>query len=158
MADARTVLEEYVAAGKVMQLATLRADGSPVVCNLWFASAVGPDRLWFISRANREHCAQLRADPRVAGSIVPIVPDELGGRPVCGVTFTGTAAELPTTGVDREIAAYLARWPKAVTAIAPELLAGGRTHHRIYEIRVDGWVLFDEDRFAGAPRQPVEAS
>ena len=158
MTDPRTLLEKYVATGKVLQLATVRPDGSPVACNLWFASRFSPDRLWFISRPAREHCANLRADPRVAGAILTGVPAELGKTPVCGVSFSGTAHELPTTGIEEQIAGYAGRWPNAANAIDPRRLASGEAHHRIYEIAVTGWVLFDEEHFDGQPRQEVPAA
>lgn len=156
MEDARTLLEDYVRSGKVIQLATLDSGGAPSVCNLWFASAFGPDRLWFMSRPNREHCAQLRADPRVAGAILAI---ELEGieQDVRGVTFAGTARELATVGIDEQIAGYAGRWPEAADAIAPEALAAGATPHRLYEIAVQRWVLFDELYYPDHPRQPVAA-
>lgn len=152
--NARTILEQQVTAGKVVQLATLDGDGSPYVCNVWFASAFTPDRLWFISRPNRLHCANIRADARVAGAIVAIEIDALG-QPVQGVAFKGTARELPTTGINEQIQHYVTRWPKAANAIDPQRLANGEAHHRVYEISVASWVLYDEANFGKDPRQEV---
>ncbi len=156
MAEPRELLEDYVTSGKVMQLATVRDDGSPVVCNLWFAYAFAPDRLWFISRPGREHCANIRRDGRVAGAVLAIELEDQG-QPVRGVTFTGHATELPTTGIDGAIAAYAGRWPKTAPAIDPQRMAAGETHHRVYELAIDGWVLYDEANFRPQPRQPVQA-
>jgi uncharacterized protein YhbP (UPF0306 family) len=156
MAETRDLLEEYLLTGKAMQLATLRGDGAPVVCNLWYASAFRPDRLYFISRPAREHCANIRTDPRVAGAILAIELDEVG-QAVRGVSFTGAARELPTTGIDEQIQVYAGRWPTAATAIEPARLAAGETHHRVYQIEVTEWVLYDEEHFRGQPRQPVAA-
>ncbi|MEV0650367.1 pyridoxamine 5'-phosphate oxidase family protein [Phytomonospora sp. NPDC050363] len=157
MSDARALLEEYVSAGKALQLATVDETGAPVVCNLWFASAFGPDRLWFISRPNRAHCVNLRADERVAGAILAIELEDLG-QPVRGVQFVGTARELAVTGIDDDIAAYVGRHPSAANAIAPARLASGESHHRVYRIDVTGWVLYDEVNFKGQPRQDVAVS
>ena len=156
MADARSLLEAYVRDGKVMQLATVGAGGSPAVCNLWFASAFDPDRLYFISRPTREHCANLRDRCAVAGSILAIELTGLG-QAVRGVTFTGTGTELPTEGVADQIGAYVGRWPSAARAIDPGRLAAGETHHRIYQIAVTGWVLYDEENFRSDPRRSVAA-
>ncbi|MGC9667547.1 pyridoxamine 5'-phosphate oxidase family protein [Planosporangium sp. 12N6] len=156
MGRPRDLLEEYVAAGKVMQLATVDDRGAPVVCNLWYAFEFAPDRLWFISRPARQHCANLRADRRVAGAILAIELDEVG-QAVRGVSFTGTARELPTTGIDDQIRVYAGRWPRAAGAIDPARLAEGVTHHRVYEIEVTDWVLYDEQNFGGQPRQEVAA-
>lgn len=156
MEDARTLLEDYVRSGKVIQLATLDAGGAPVVCNLWFAGGFGPDRIWFMSRPDREHCANLRSDPRVAGAILAI---ELEGieQDVSAVTFVGTGRELPTVGIEEQIHGYASRWPEAADAIAPEALATGATSHRLYEIAVEHWVLFDEVHYPDHPRQEVAA-
>lgn len=157
MSDARSLLEEYVGRGKVMQLATLTGDGSPVVCNLFFAATLTPDRLYFISRPTRDHCANIRADARVAGAILAIDVEGVG-QAVRGVTFTATAVELPTTGIDAKARVYADRWPAASNAIDPARLASGAAHHRVYELMVAGWVLYDEENFAGQPRQPVRAA
>ncbi|GIG59120.1 hypothetical protein Lfu02_34920 [Longispora fulva] len=156
MADARQLLEDYVSTGKVMQVATLNDEGAPVVCNVWFASTLAPDRLYFISRPTRFHSANIRRDSRVAGSVLAIDLTELG-QDVRGATFTGSAVELPTTGVDEEIAVFAGRWPRAARAIDARRMADGENHHRIYRIDVDGWILFDEENFPDEPRQPVPA-
>jgi hypothetical protein len=156
MADTRALLEAYVSSGKAMQLATVADTGAPAVCNLWFASALAPDRLWFISRPSREHCANIRRDGRVAGAILAIELLELG-QAVRGLTFTGSARELDTTGVNEQIGRYVSRWPAAAQAIDPQRLASGETHHRIYQIDVTGWILYDEENFRSQPRQVVDA-
>jgi hypothetical protein len=121
-----------------------------------FASRFEPDRLYFISRPNRVHCDNIRTRGRVAGAILAIELQDLG-QAVRGVTFTGTAAELPTEGVDAQIATYVGRWPTVAGAIDPVRLAAGQTHHRLYEITVASWILYDEERFQADPRQPVPA-
>jgi uncharacterized protein YhbP (UPF0306 family) len=156
MADLRELLVDYVQAGKAMQLATLDERGDPYVCNLWFASSFEPDRLYFISRPNRHHCAYLRDRARVGGAVLAIELAGLG-QVVRGVSFTGAAVELPVVGVDAPIATYVGRWPAAANAIDPARLAAGETHHRIYEIAVDSWILYDEEHFRADPRQVVEA-
>jgi uncharacterized protein YhbP (UPF0306 family) len=156
VADLRELLTTYVRTGKVMQLSTLHEDGSPYVNNLWFASAFDPDRLYFISRPTRMHSGNIRHRARVAGAVLAITLGDLG-QAVRGVTFTGTAVELPTIGVEEQIATYVGRWPTAANAIDPAGLAAGETHHRLYEISVASWVLYDEENFRADPRQPVEA-
>ena len=154
MLSAREVLEEYVKRGKLMQLATLSADNSPAVCNVWYYAHFIPDLLRFISRHDRNHSANIRNDQRVAGSIIA-VPLEGLGQLARGVTFSGTAHELPTVGVDDTIDAFVARWPASARAIESDLLARHATPTRIYEVSVDEWVLFDEDHFQEQPRQVV---
>ncbi|HEV7976542.1 VOC family protein [Amycolatopsis sp.] len=157
MPTSRELLEQYVQSGKLMQLATLGADYSPVVCNVWYDAHFAPDLLRFISRHDRNHSANIRKDPRVAGSIIAI-PLEALGQPVAGVTFTGMAKELSTTGVESEVDAFVKRWPAATGAIDPAKLARGETPTRIYEVAVEEWVLFDEINFPEQPRQVIQAT
>jgi Pyridoxamine 5'-phosphate oxidase len=157
MPTSRELLEQYVKSGKLMQLATLREDGSPVVCNVWYDAQFAPDLLRFISRHDRNHSANIRKDARVAGSIIAIHLEALG-QPVTGVTFTGIARELGTVGVEPEIVAFVKRWPAATDAIDPGRLARGETPTRIYEVAVEKWVLFDEVNFPGQPRQVIQAT
>ena len=154
--DARRLLEEYVATAKVMQLATLDPDGHPYVNNLWFAWTLRPDRLFFISRPTRLHCEYIRQRPNVAGAILAIELVD-PSQPVRGVTFTGSARALPATGIDDQIGVYQRRWPTTAAAIDPARMAAGQAHHRVYEVTVTGWVLYDEVNFRGNPRQPVPA-
>ena len=156
MADLRELLMEYVSAGKAMQLATLDDDGTPYMSHLWFAGRFDPDRLYFISRPARNHCRYIRERSRVAGAVLAIELDNLG-QAVRGVTFRGTATELPTAGIEAAIETYVTRWPTAADAIDPARLAAGEAHHRVYEIAVDQWLLYDEENFRTDPRQPVEA-
>ncbi len=71
------------------------------------------------------------------------------------MTFTGHALELPVSGIDAQIEVYVNRWPEAAKAIDPVRMANGETHHRLYEINVHSWILYDEVNFRADPRQPV---
>jgi uncharacterized protein YhbP (UPF0306 family) len=153
---ARELLVSEVRAGKAMQLATLGPDGAPVVCNLWFASSFEPDRLFFISRPSRAHCENVRRDPRVAGAVLAIQLEDPGSTAARGVQFSGRAVELPTTGIGEQISIYTARWPATAKAIDPGRMERGETHHRVYQIDVTDWVLYDEANFGKDPRQPVD--
>lgn len=150
-ATVRTLLEQYVRTGTLMQLATLRPGGSPVVCNVWYDAHFAPDVLRFVSRHGRHHSVNIRDDPRVAGSIVAIDLEGLGQK-ARGVTFTGAARELDPSRAGAEIAAFTRRWPAASAALEPG------TPHRLYEVTVDEWVLFDEVNFPEQPRQVVDGT
>jgi uncharacterized protein YhbP (UPF0306 family) len=154
MSSAAGLVEEYVSGGMLMQVATLDADGAPGVCSVWYAAAFRPDLLRFISRPDRRHSRNIRARARVAGAVVTGWPDGLGPA-VRGVTFTGSAVELPRVGIDGALAGFLARWPAAARLISPAALRDGTTAARLYEVRVAEWVLFDEVNFPGDPRQVV---
>ncbi|MGH3548539.1 MAG: pyridoxamine 5'-phosphate oxidase family protein [Pseudonocardiaceae bacterium] len=156
MSNERTLLEQYVRAGKLMQLASLTRDGSPVLCNVWYDAHFAPDVLRFISRHDRQHSQNIRLDGRVAGSVIAIPLDGLG-QTARGVTFTGVAHELPTCGVEKEVTAFLARWPQAEKALNPEKLTKEETSNRLYEFAVTEWVLFDESNFPEQPRRVIKA-
>lgn len=157
MTNERALLEQYVQAGKLMQLASLNSDGSPVVCNVWYDTHFAPDVLRFISRYDRQHSQNIRINSRVAGGIIAIPLRELG-QTARGVTFTGSARELPTCGIDGEIAAFLARWPRAEAALNPGKLASDEIATRLYEVTITEWVLFDEENFPEQPRQVIKAA
>jgi hypothetical protein len=155
MDTARKILEEYVTSGKLMQVATLSGDGCPAVCNVWYRARFQPDRLYFISRQDREHSVNILSDERVAGGIVAIPLSGLG-QTVRGVTFKGHARELGAEA-RTELEGFLERWPRAGDTITPDKVASGETPSRLYEIRVSEWVLFDEEMFRESPRQVIAA-
>ena len=156
MANERALLEQYVQAGKLMQLASLSSDGSPVICNVWYDAHFAPDVLRFISRYDRQHSQNVRIDGRVAGGIIAIPLEELG-QTARGVTFTGSARELPASGIDGEITAFVARWPRAEASLNPGKLSSGEIVTRLYEVTIAEWVLFDEENFPEQPRQVIKA-
>lgn len=153
----RRHLKRYVSSGKLMQLATLREGGSPMVCNVWYDAHFAPDLLRFISRRDRHHSVNIREDARVAGAIVVNHPGALG-QPVIGVTFTGTARELATVGVESEVSAFAERWPAARGALEAEKMGNWSPATWIYEVAVEEWVVFDEVNYADQPRQVIRAT
>jgi uncharacterized protein YhbP (UPF0306 family) len=152
---AREALEQYVAAGMLMQVATVSASGDPAVCHVWYHAVFRPDQLYFMSRRDRAHSANLRDDPRVAGGIVTIPLSGLG-QVVRGVTFKGRARELDIAAT-AEITAFTRRWPGARNALDGQKPSNPDTSSRLYEITVSEWVLFDEEGFRGSPRRVVLA-
>lgn len=152
---ARKILEEYVNHGKLMQVSSISETGSPALCHVWYLAQFRPDRLYFISRHDRAHSANIRHDERVAGGIVTILLTGLGQK-VTGVTFKGRASELGVNAHD-QLEEFLIRWPRARNSITTDLIARNDTPSRLYEIRVDEWVLFDEEAFPDSPRRTVPA-
>jgi uncharacterized protein YhbP (UPF0306 family) len=152
--NSRDLLEAYVLGGQLMQVSTLTSDGGPVLCSVWYDAHFSPDVVRFISRPERQHCQNIRADPRVAGAIVAMPLTGLG-QPVRGVSFTGRASELPAGGADQQIEEFCRQWPVARTAVDPRSLPPAGVPSRLYEIRVVEWVLFDEENFPHQPRQSI---
>jgi uncharacterized protein YhbP (UPF0306 family) len=151
--DERVLLEQYVSAGKLMQFAT-QDDSGPWLCNVWYRASFSPDRVYFISRVSSHHAEHLRNLSLVAGSIVHEDLEQLGQK-VRGVTFRGHATEMPTTGIDDIVLAFLDRWPNAAHLIGVETLASGETTMRMYEIIVHKWILIDEVNFPASSRRVI---
>jgi uncharacterized protein YhbP (UPF0306 family) len=152
----RQLLTKYVAAGKLMQVATLDTSGVPALCHVWYAASFSPDRLYFISRRDRDHSVNIRQNGRVAGGIVAIRLTGLGQR-VRGVTFKGTATQLPQDEIDAALTIFHKRWPTAQPIINPNSLSKGETQTRMYKISVSEWLLFDEKNFPDNPRRVLVA-
>jgi hypothetical protein len=148
------LLRDYVNGGKLLQLATLTPAGTPTMCNVWYAPAWEPDRLYFTSRHDRLHSTQLRANASVAGAIVAIPLEGLGQK-VRGVTFTARATELPPGDLTTPLAVFLNRWPAAANSLSAELIESGQTPSRLYELHVTEWVLFDEIHYPEQPRRVI---
>jgi uncharacterized protein YhbP (UPF0306 family) len=153
MTNARGILEDYVSNGKLMQVASISEEGGPWLCHVWYRAQFSPDRLYFISRLDREHSINIRRDERVAGGIISIPLIGLG-QTVTGVTFQGFASELDASA-DNELRLFLTRWPRARASITTERIEADRTSSRLYEIRVNKWILFDEHDFPDEPRQLI---
>jgi uncharacterized protein YhbP (UPF0306 family) len=144
----RRVLEDYVASGLLMQVATVTDSGNPALCHVWYDYSFRPDRVSFMSRNDRDHSHNIRLNGRIAGGIIAIELTGLG-QTVRGVTFKGTARELVTAECEREIASFLQRWPAAESALTPN------SPSRLYEVRISEWLLFDEENFPDEPRRII---
>jgi uncharacterized protein YhbP (UPF0306 family) len=151
----RALLEAYIEKAKLMQLSTMNRDGTPSMCQVWYSCQFAPDALFFISRKDRVHSANIRERPHVAGAVVDIPLTGLGQK-VRGVTFQGLASELGTD-CEPELGNFISRWPKASEALTVSKLVSGETRTRLYSVRVTQWILFDERNFPESPRRVVSA-
>ncbi|ROO82543.1 hypothetical protein EDD29_0023 [Actinocorallia herbida] len=154
MSRVRGLVREVVDAGRLMHLGV---GSSPLqVFPVWYQAGWKPDVLRWISRVDRAHSRTVRLRGNVAGSIVAAEPDGLGDA-VRGVRFAGFARELPTSGIDQQLDAFVARWPKAAGPLDRQALADGTSAMRLYEVSVERWILFDEEAFPADPRQEILA-
>lgn len=149
----RNLVVEYVRSGKLMQLATVEEPDRPAVCQVWYAPEFHPDRLYFMSRSDRKHSANVRQTSNVAGAIIAIDLDGLGQK-VRGITFAGTAVELPMTDRQREVDLFCRRWPAARSALGGADDGGPQ----LYRVSISRWVLFDEVSFPDEPRREIPAN
>ncbi|MDE1868813.1 MAG: pyridoxamine 5'-phosphate oxidase family protein [Candidatus Micrarchaeota archaeon] len=147
---ARELILEYLDSAKLMQICT-SADNRPWVANVWF----GHDNdlnLYFISRNDRRHSIEIKKNPNVAGSIVKPPFEGLGQR-VRGITFEGTAEEVPNNKLGEAYIWYKNRYPQVEKQATLGDILGNFTMARIYKVRPSLYVLFDEVNFPEEPRQ-----
>lgn len=151
----RALLEAYIEKAKLMQLSTVNRDGTPSMCQVWYSCQFDPDALFFISRKDRMHSANIRERPNVAGAVVDIPLTGLG-QVVRGVTFRGVASEL---GPDcaSQLHNFTSRWPQASEIVTVAKLAAGDTLTRLYSVKITQWILFDERHYPESPRRIVSA-
>ncbi|MEU8266455.1 hypothetical protein AB0B89_04745 [Sphaerisporangium sp. NPDC049002] len=147
----RRRLVEHVLRGGLLQLAILRPDGAPVLCDVWYRATFSPDRLHFLARPERLLPGDLRLDSRVAGSIVTPPPAGPGPREFT-VTFTGTARELAGRAAATELAGHLTRWPVLADTTDPVRLKRGEAPERMYRVEVTEWTILGHQDGTERPR------
>ncbi len=138
-----------------MQLSTVDPSSEPWVVHVWYASTPSLD-LIFVSRLTRVHSEHLRMRPPVAGGIIAIEL-ERPGQKVQGVTFTGRAYECPSEECDDAYRAYAECWPQAHDLFPLAAIQAGDSMMRLYRVRPQAFVLFDEVNFPEEPKRVVSA-
>jgi len=134
-----------------MHLATSDGD-QPWLAHVWYASNSVLE-LFFLSNRGRRHSGELERNARVAGGMVAL-PELVGlGQTVRGVTFAGVAGELDDEELVEGYHVYADRWPQVETLVPLSDMRTGVSPMRIYRVVVQEYVLFDELRFPGSPRQ-----
>ena len=96
--DARTL--QYLATKDIILLATIRADGSPLITPMWFLH--DPDGLTLISVESSHKVRNLRRDPRVH-----LVAESGTRGDIKGVSVHGRARFLPDSAERRALATRL---------------------------------------------------
>lgn len=152
-ADAASLLREHLNNGKLMQLTTVSSIGEPWLCHVWYAVEKNLD-LVFTSRATRRHSREIRENGRVAGGIVPFVPDGLGAK-VQGVTFEGLAVETAGDDTGAAYQIYVARWPHFEWMVSVDEILSTSGESRLYRVKPSKYVIFDEISFPDDPRQEL---
>ena len=96
--DTRTL--QYLATKDIILLATIRADGSPLITPMWFLH--DPDGLTLISVESSHKVRNLRRDPRVH-----LVAESGTRGDIKGVSVHGRARFLPASAARRALATRL---------------------------------------------------
>ena len=143
----KTLIEQYLADAKMMQLATV-ANGKPWVCNVWFANDGDMNIYWF-SSVTRRHSGEVAEDNHVAGAVCLSQTPEDKPR---GLQFEGTAEVLDNEAdVQKAIRHYAGRiFPEEKVR---EFMAHPDKPHKFYKITPSLFVLFDVVNFPDNSRQ-----
>lgn len=147
-------ISDYLAAGKLLQLATVDEAGKPNVVHVWYATMDGASRLVFTSNKSRFHSGHIRENGLSAGAIIAIELQGLGQK-VQGLTFSGRAVEAVGELSRSAYEAYAAKWPQVTAMFSAEDIQSDATPMRMYVVEVSEYVLFDEVRYPSQPRQQL---
>ena len=151
--DLRTLVKEYLAEARVMQIATC-VDAVPWVCTVCFAVDEKLNVYWFSEHAAR-HSQEIAANPTVAGAIVQ--PHTIG-KPVRGLQFSGMASELKRPDdVRHALSCNATRYgvsAERVSNMQAKIESGGASYG-VYQIRPTMFVLYDTLHFPASPRQEL---
>lgn len=143
----KSLIEEYLDKARLMQVATSK-NSHPWACSVYFAYDDALNLYW-LSQPLRRHSQEIRANEKVAGTIVlPHTP----GDDVRGLQFQGVAKELTQKKyIEHAMKFYAKRYgmdAKRVGAIVENT-----DGHMCYVVHPTLYVLFDEVNFSDSPRQ-----
>jgi uncharacterized protein YhbP (UPF0306 family) len=150
-AELKELIQNYLHEAKMIQLATVGADGKPWACSVWFASDADLNIYWF-SATTRRHSAEVAKNPYVAAAIC--VPQTPADKPR-GLQLEGTA-ELLTKPTD--VAKAMKHYVGRVFTLkqVKEFMAHLDRPHRFYRITPESLVLFDTVNYPKNPRQELK--
>lgn len=146
MIEPRDVIIKYLDEARIMQVAT-SVNNQPWVATVYFA-VDNLHNIFWVSRPDRRHSQELVANPQVAGAIaLPHTP----GEKVRGVQFSGVASEVTDADeIRHHFLAYSERFGQPELADA---IISGQNPVRLYQIKPELFVLFDEVNYPDNPRQ-----
>ncbi len=149
MDDLPSLIKDYLLSGQthMMQLAT-SVGGQPWCCTVYYAADDNLNLIW-ASLPPRRHSQEVAKNPNVAGVVVY---DQQPPQPsVRGIQFEGTARQLQ----GNEEAAACQLYVQHLKRPDPLLddIRSGKNPHKIYQVDVSKYVLFDSTHFPKNPRQ-----
>jgi uncharacterized protein YhbP (UPF0306 family) len=145
--DLKKHIQDYLKEAKLMQVVTSK-DNQPWACTVYFAYDKQFNLYW-ISTPQRRHSQELKANNKVAGTIVlPHTP----GDKVRGLQFEGVAEELNERSTAEPAMKYYAdRFNMKTERV--EAILNHQDAHLPYKITPNQYVLFDEVNFPDNSRQ-----
>lgn len=145
--ELESLIRSYVDQAHTMQLAT-SVDDQPWSCSVYY---VADERfnLYWASLPTRRHSREIEVNGRVAAAITL---ETAVDKPVVGLSIEGTAALVERPADIKPIAIrYGQRFDRDQQWVRD--FSAGRTQHKLYKLVPRSIVLFDEQNFAGDPRQ-----
>lgn len=140
----------YLEQGRLAQLATAR-DNRPWVCTVYYVVDEHLDIYW-LSYPTRRHSQDIAANGRVALTVA-IKPDV----PVIGVQMEGVAREVEDVAtIARVMKLYVQKYGVGRSFLSRFEL--GANKHRLYRLRSERIVLFDEVNFGSDNPQELQLS
>lgn len=148
----RKLIVAYLQEAKMMQLATVGADGRPWVCNVWFAVDKDLNVYWF-SATTRRHSKEILQNSHVAAAIcLPRGPEDASRG---GIQLEGTAKVLTKpTEVAVAMKYYVGRKIFTASQVA-DFMKHVTKPHRFYKITPSSIVLFDTVHYPDESRQEL---
>jgi PPOX class probable F420-dependent enzyme len=134
LADPR--VQQYLATKDIILLATVRADGAPLITPMWFLH--DPGALTLISVENSHKVRNLRRDPRLH-----LVAESGGRGDIRGVSVRGRAQFLPDSEERRALATRLLDkyHPHLERLWNGRAMPGNRVMFRVSPEQVHAWGL-----------------
>lgn len=150
MKQLRQQIYAYLEQGKLAQLATAR-DDRPWVCTVYYVVDEYFDIYW-LSYPTRRHSQDVAANSRVALTVA-IKPD----LPVIGVQMEGEAGEVTDpAAAEAVMQRYVDKYDEGKQFLAN--IRRGTNKHRLYRLRPERIVLFDEMNFGSDNPQELKLS
>ena len=146
--SAEDYIDEFLALGTVMQLATSR-DNAPWISTVYFV-ADDQRNIYWLSLPGRRHSEEVVANPRVAIAIA--IKQDL---PVIGIQAEGLVTIVEDASiVEKILASYVKKYDGAGKEFHQRFVEG-KNKHQLYKLTPSSMVLFDEVHFKTGPAQRI---
>lgn len=145
MNETEKLIRQYLAQGKMMQIATVAGD-QPWICTVYYVEDEQANLYW-LSLPDRRHSREIAQHPRVAVA-VPIKFD----KPVIGLQAEGRAEKVEDPEVIQRVMQGYADRYNAGKQFYDNFVAG-KNQHALYRFAPDQISLFDEQTFGDGIRR-----
>lgn len=140
------LVKKYLQEMEMMQVATLSGD-QPWICTVYFV-ADDKQNLYWISGPTRRHSEEINKHSKAAAAI----PVKFSGHPVVGLQAEGEAKEINDKTKISEIMRLYTDKFKTGEDFYNDFVAG-KNSHKLYCLKPNLIVLFDEKNFPDEPRK-----